>query len=318
MSNTTINIRRNGGGTKAVLCLCLLLGGMSAPVLAQPQYDEGAPQPEFDPIAFRGPDPSDQFNEIFIDQKLNAQVPLGLEFRDEQGNAVKLGDYFGEKPVVLALVYYECPMLCNQIMNGMVAGFDASANSLNIGEDYTVLTVSIDPGETPELVRMKKDNYLGQLHREGGESGWHFLTGSAEASETLAQSVGFRYFYDAEIDQYAHASGIMILTPEGKVSSYYLGIEYLPRNLQLAIMDAADGKIGSLVDQLILLCYQYDPTRGHYGFYVINAVRLGGFATVAAIAAFWLLNFLRSRMRKASASGDGAGHALDNGYSGNH
>jgi protein SCO1/2 len=255
---------------------------------------------QVDPLSFRGPDASVRFKDLNIEQKLDAQVPLNLKFRNAEGEQVILSDYFGEKPVVLALVYYECPMLCTQVLNGLTAGIDGAENDLKLGEEYHVLTVSIDPGETAELARVKKTNYIGQLHQPGGEAGWHWLTGDEDAISALAEAVGFGYRYDESTDQYAHASGIMILTPEGRVSSYYLGIEYIPKKLKFALMDAANGKIGSLVDNLVLLCYAYDPNKGAYGFYVINAIRIGGGLTVGALALFWLLSWLNGRRKRAS------------------
>lgn len=287
------------------MCMALLALGLvllEVPASAQEQDPEKVDQISFDPISFRGPDPAERFEEIYIEQKLDAQVPLDLAFTNEAGERVKLGDYFGEKPVVLSLVYFECPMLCTLILNGMVAGFDGVDNTLNIGRDYDVITVSINPEETPALAAEKKASYLEQYHREGGAEGWHFLTGEADDIEDLAQAVGYRYYYDEETGQYAHASGIMILTPKGKVSSYYMGIEYLPRNLKLSIMDAANGRIGTLVDKLVLLCYAYDPAKGTYGFYVMNAIRLGGAGVVGALCIFWFLGWMAMRAKKKRAA----------------
>lgn len=278
-----------------VLALVVAMATLTAPALGQIQSDQDLGKTEFDPISLRAPNPTDRFDDILIEQKLNSQVPLDLKFRDETGAEVKLGDYFGDKPVVLSLVYYECPMLCNMILNAMVVAFDASENKLELGTDYTVISVSIDPEEKPELAAAKKANYLEAYHRgEGGAKGWHFLTGDQDQIEDLAMAVGYRYYYDSTTDQFAHASGIMIVTPEGKISSYYLGAEYFPKNLQLALMDAANGLTGPLVDQLKLLCYAYDPTKGSYGFYIMSLVQLGGTATVLAILVFWAVNYRRS------------------------
>lgn len=250
-----------------------------------------------DPISLRGPNPADQFKEIRIEQRLENKIPLDLTFTDETGEKVQLGDYFNDKPVVLSLVYYECPMLCTQVLNGMVAAFDAADMKLNIGKDYEVVTVSIDPGETPEMAAAKKASYLEQYHKQGGDIGWHFLVGSEDSIDELATAVGYRYAYDELTDQYAHASGIVVLTQDGTISSYYLGIEYLPRNLQLAIMDAAEGNIGPLASQILLLCFQYDPTRGSYGFYVIRAVQLGGITVVLLIVAFWIVSYVHDKRK---------------------
>ncbi|MBI2423858.1 MAG: SCO family protein [Candidatus Hydrogenedentes bacterium] len=282
----------------ALACFCI-----ATPARAQEVPGEQVDAVKLDPIAFRGPKPSDRFNEIKIDQKLDAQVPLDLPFLDEAGNAVKLSDYFQPgKPVILTLVYYECPMLCTLVLNDLLVAMGAEEMGLEIGKDYEVVTISINPNEVSGLGAAKKAEYLAKLKREGGEQGWHFLTGAEDDIQTVAASVGFRYYYDADIKQYAHASGIMILTPEGKVSSYYLGLGYLPHNVRLSLVDAASGKIGSLADQLVLLCYDYDPASGAYGFYIMSAIRLAGGATVMAIVAFWIVMYLGSRKK---AIGDG-------------
>jgi protein SCO1/2 len=270
------------------------------------------PGVELDPISFRGPDPAKRFKDILIEQKLGAQIPLALPFKDEQGTEVTLSQYFGKKPVLLALVYYGCPSVCTQVLNSLTAVIDAQANTLDIGKDYDVITVSIDPRETPALAAEKKHNYIAQLHRSGGNQGWHFLTGGQEAIETLAQSVGFRYYYDTETDQYAHAGGIMVATPFGKIHSYALGVEYLPGNVAAALRDAGAGNIGRLVNNIVALCYMYDPTKGAYGLYIMGTLRLAGALTVAAIGAFWLITHLRGRARAATpASTDLGGMAQE-------
>lgn len=276
------------GGCVA-LALCLV------PALFADAQRGSAPGVELDPISFRGPDPAKRFQDIRIEQKLEAQVPLNLQFTDDKGRTVTLQDYFGEKPVVIGLVYYECPSLCNMVLNGMLSAFDGAANRLNLGEDYIALSVSIDPRETVEQAAAKKASYLEAFHREGGDEGWHFLTGDEENIETLANAVGYRYYYDETTDQWAHDSGIIIVTPSGVISSYYLGIEYLPRKLQFSLMDAADERIGSLMDQIVRLCFVYDPTQGAYGLSIMRTVRLAGAATMGAIALFWIAMFLRKR-----------------------
>ena len=288
-----MNRTGNLAGTLVVMALGLLLMMPSLSAQQQEMPGEGI---SIDPISFSGPDPRESFSEIYIEQKLGAQAPLDLEFRNETGETITLGDYFetnSGRPVILALVYYSCPSICNLIMNGMVAGMDNRTMSLELGKDYEVLTVSIDPREQPELAAAKKDNYIAQFRSEGAEEGWHFLTGDQESIEVLADAVGYRYYYDETTNQYVHASGIMILTAEGVVSSYYLGMEYLPQNLELALMDASDSRIGSLVRQLVLLCYAYDPAKGTYSFYIMNVVRLAAIAVLGAIGLFWLQSYMR-------------------------
>ncbi len=279
-------------GLAVALLLCVFTNG------AQAQAGKTLPGAHVDPISFRAPNPADQFKDIFIEQKLDNQVSLDLKFNDEAGVPHTLREYIQDKPVVLGLVYYECPNVCSVILNAMLVSFDAAAMNLKLGEDYVALAVSIDPTETPELAAEKKGNYAERYHRDGWDQGFRFLTSTSEDDiRQLADAVGYRYFYDKETDQYAHASGIMVLTPDGKVSSYYLGTEYLPKKLQFAVMDAAKGVIGPLMDQIVMLCFQYDPTVGAYGFYIMNALRLVGGLVIFAIVIFWIVMWLQERKK---------------------
>jgi protein SCO1 len=227
--------------------------------------------------------------EVGIDQKLNDSVPLDLMFRDEHGKAVELAKYFGSKPVILSLVYYNCPMLCTQVLNGL----DRSLKQIpmDIGSDFNVVTVSIDPTEKPILAEAKQAVYAGMYGRPGAAEGWHFLTGDEPAIKQLASAVGFRYAYDADSKQYAHASVIMVLTAEGKISRYFYGIQYPERDLRLGLVDASAGKIGSPVDQLLLFCYHYDPHTGKYGLLISRVIKLGAFLTVLIGGIFLILLF---------------------------
>lgn len=219
---------------------------------------------------------------IGIDQRLDAQLPLSLAFRDEAGREVRLGDYFGRRPVILALVYYNCPMLCTQVLNGLVGSLNTL--SLAAGSDFDVVLVSFDPRETPEAARAKKDAYLSRYKHPAAANGWHFLTGREPDIQALAKAVGFRYRYDAQLDQFAHASAIFVATPDGRLARYFYGIEYAPRDLRLALVEASAGRIGTPVDQILLFCFHYDPASGKYGAVVVNIVRLAGLATVLLIA----------------------------------
>lgn len=230
---------------------------------------------------------------VGIDQNLNAQIPLELQFTDEAGQAVRLGQYFHEKPVVLALVYYECPGLCDLVLNGLTHSMEQI--SLDLGRDFEVITVSFNPKETPQLAAVKKANYIQKYQRKGAEEGWHFLTGKEENINKLAEAVGFHYKYDPKTNQFAHASGIMVLTPEGKLSRYFYGIEYKPRDFRLGLVEASQNKIGSPVDQLLLFCYHYDPTTGKYGLIIQNVTRVLGSATVLALGAFIFVMLRRER-----------------------
>lgn len=237
---------------------------------------------------------------ISIEQNLNAQVPLDLTFQDSDGNTVRLADLMqNERPVILSLVYYECPMLCTQVLNGLLRSLRVL--SLDVGSDFDIITVSIDPGETSALAQAKKQEYVSRYRREGADQGWHFLTGDVEQIDQLAETVGFAYEYDAETDFYNHASGIMVLTPEGRLARYFYGIEYSPKDLRLGLIEASQNKIGSPVDQLLLLCYQYDPSTGKYGLVILNSLRLAGGATVA-IMALLIVGWVRRDRRLQAAS----------------
>jgi len=223
--------------------------------------------------------------QVGIDQHLNEQLPLNLRFRDEAGKDVTLGDYFHQRPVILALVYYRCPMLCGEVLNGLTSSLNIL--KFDLGRDFDVVTVSIDPRETPDVAAKIKEVYLRRYGRHSAtEQGWHFLTGTQDQIDQLAKAVGFRYVYDPRINQYAHASGIQVVTPEGKLSQYYFGIEYSPKDLRLGLIEASKNRIGTVVDKLILYCYHYDPTTGHYGAIAMRVLRIGGVVTVLLLGGF--------------------------------
>ena len=222
---------------------------------------------------------------VNIEQRLNQQVPLDLVFRDEFGRSLPLSTYFsGNKPVLLALVYYNCPMLCTLILNGVESSLKAV--SLDPGRDFEVVAVSFDPRDTPEIAMRKKANYLQRYRRPDTANGWHFLTGSESSIKALTEAVGYQYKFDPTTGQFAHASAIMILTPQGKLSRYFYGVEYAPRDVRLGLVEASQNKIGTPVDQVLLFCYHYDPGSGKYGAIAMNMVRLGGAAFVLICGAF--------------------------------
>jgi protein SCO1/2 len=239
---------------------------------------------------------------VGIEQRLNELLPLDAEFTDEHGSRVNLGEYFGEKPVILALVYYECPMLCTLELNGLLRALRVVP--LELGTDFDVVTVSFDPGETPDLAMGKKSEYASQYGREGSEQGWHFLTGSAESIERLAGAVGFSYRYDPATDLFTHASAIFVATPEGHLSKYFYGIEYSARDLRLGLVEASAGKIGTAVDELLLFCFHYDPATGKYGVVIMNVLRLAGIATVIVLGGFIVLMLRRDRRRRFMLLGE--------------
>ena len=230
-------------------------------------------------------------SKVSFEQRLNEQLPLDLPFKDETGRTVKLGEYFGRKPVVLAFVYYECPMLCTQVLNGL----ESSLRVLNetVGKEFDVVTVSFDPAETPVLAMGKKKAYLERYKRPEAEQGWHFLTGDQASIDALTQAAGFNYAWDEATQQFAHASGIIVTTPAGKVSRYFFGIDYAPRDVKFALIESSHEKIGTLADRLLLYCYHYDPATGNYGFVAMRAVRIGGAATILALVGFVFVSLRR-------------------------
>jgi protein SCO1 len=240
---------------------------------------------------------------VGIDQNLNAQIPLELTFKDETGQAVRLGQYFHDKPVVLALVYYECPGLCDLVLNGLSHAMEQI--SLNVGADYEVVTVSFNPKESWQLAGAKKANYIEKYQRPGGQAdakaGWHFLTGQEDAIKKLTSTVGFHYNWDPVAKQFAHASGIMVLTPEGKIARYFYGIQYKPRDFRLGLVEASANKIGTTADQVLLFCYHYDPTTGKYGMAITQITRALGTATVLALGGFIFIMLRRERHSHAAA-----------------
>lgn len=228
--------------------------------------------------------------EVRIEQKLDQQLPLDLVFRDESGQEVKLGQYFGKKPVVLAFVYYDCPMLCTQILNSMVTSFRVLP--FQVGKEFDVITVSFDPRETSALASAKKKvyvDYLPEKTRAGASEGWHFLTGDQASIDKLTETAGFYYRYDEATKQFAHASAIMLTTPQGKLSRYFYGVDYSARDLRLGLIESAENRIGSPVDQLLLYCYHYDPATGKYGAAVMRVMRVAGVLTLLGIIAMLFL-----------------------------
>jgi protein SCO1/2 len=264
----------------SVIAICLFAFALSLSASAQP-------------AGVRPP----VLRDVGIDQLLNSQVPLDLEFRDESGRTVKLAEYFNDKPVVLSLVYYDCPQLCTQVLTGLLGTLKTLP--MMPGREFINLTVSFDPREKPELAAAKKQEYLNRYRKPEAADGWHFLTGDEAAIRALTKAVGFRYVWDPVTKQYAHASGIMVLTPSGKVSRYFYGIEYAPRDLRFGVIDASGGKIGSLADQVILYCYMYDPERGSYGLVISRLLKIFAALTIVTLLALFL--FLRHKEKQKEA-----------------
>jgi protein SCO1/2 len=231
--------------------------------------------------------------EIGFDQNIDKPLPLDTAFRDEAGRTVHLGDYFGKRPVVLVFAYYDCPMLCTMVINGLSSALGVM--SLNPGKDFEIVTVSFNPRDTPASATAKKAAYLERYKRPGAAEGWHFLTGDQPQIDRLTKAAGFRYVWDEQTQQYAHPSGVIVATPDGRLAKYLFGIEYGPRDLRLAIVEASQGNVGTAGDALLLYCYHYDPMTGRYGLAIMRGIRIAGVATVLCIGTFIVVMLRRER-----------------------
>jgi protein SCO1/2 len=236
---------------------------------------------------------------VGIEQHLNGQVPTDLAFVDDTGRPVKLGDYFGKKPLILNLVYYTCPMLCGEALAGLSASMKMI--KFDVGDQFGVVTVSFNPKETPEIAAAKKKEYVKRYGRPSANTGWHFLTGPADSINALTKAVGFQYQYDESRNQYAHATAIMVLTPEGRISRYFYGVDFPPKDLRLGLVEATSGKIGNPVDQVLLYCYHYDPATGKYGAVVSNMLKVGGAVTILLVVGMILIFLRLERMAPRSS-----------------
>lgn len=231
--------------------------------------------------------------EIGFDQNIDKPIPLDVPFRDETGREVRIGDYFGKRPVVMVFAYYDCPMLCTQVINGLSSALNVL--SLQPGKDFEIVTVSFNPKDTPATASAKKAMYLERYKREGAAASWHFLSGDQPSIDRLTKAAGFRYVWDEQTKQFAHPTGVIVLTPQGKLARYLFGIEYGPRDLRYALVEASDGKVGNVSDTLLLYCYHYDPTTGRYGVEIMRALRIVGAATVFGIGAFIVVMIRKER-----------------------
>jgi protein SCO1/2 len=253
-----------------------------------------------DLLNMKGVDRPSPLKQVGIDQKLDSQLPLSLQFKDETGKTVKLGDYFGKRPVILAPVYYQCPMLCTQILNGLVRSLKAV--TFNPGQEFEVVAFSFDARDTAKLAAEKKESYVQHYGRPGTAAGWHFLTGDPDAIKALTAALGYRFVWDPHTSQFAHASGIMVITPQGRISKYYYGIEYSAKDVRLGLIEAAQNKIGSPVDQLLLFCYHWDATTGKYTATAMNILRAAGGLTVVLLGGFVVIMLRREAKEKEHAS----------------
>jgi protein SCO1/2 len=283
-----IRKRNNSIGFVAIVSAVLLAGSASA------QMNNGVMSP---PANTRPP----RLENVGIEQHLDSQLPPDLIFRDETGKAVKLGDYFGRKPLILNLVYYNCTMLCGEALAGLSSSMRLI--KFDVGNEFDVVTVSFDPRETPEMAAAKKADYVKRYGRPGAAGGWHFLTGQPESINALTKAVGFQYQYDARTNQYAHATAIMVVTPQGRISRYFYGVDFPPKDVRMGLVEASQGKIGNAVDAVLLYCYHYNPETGKYGAMVSNILRMAGAATILLLGGllFILWRLDSSVTRKTAA-----------------
>lgn len=265
-------------------CFTSLVFALGAPRAATAQMN-GAPTAGYklDPGMASSGVPR-ALKEIGFDQNIDQRIPLDVPFRDETGRTVRIGDYFGSRPVVLLFAYYDCPMLCTQVINGLSTALNVL--SLEPGKDFEIVTVSFNPHDTPATAQAKKAVYIERYKHDGAAAAWHFLTGDQPSIDRLTKAAGFKYAWDADTKQYAHPTGVIVLTPDGRLARYLFGIEYGPRDLRYALVEASSGKVGNVVDSLLLYCYHYDPITGRYGLGIMRAIRVAAAATVFALGGF--------------------------------
>jgi protein SCO1 len=275
----------------------MVVGFLGLALLAGAAFGQGpdggimAPSPNVRPPGLK---------DVGIQQNLNQQIPPDLMFTDDMGRKVKLGDYFGQKPLILNFVYYGCPMLCGEELDGLESTLRVL--KFDIGKEFEVITISFDPKNTPEIAAKKKEQMLQRYKRPGAEKGWHFLVGEPDAIAAVTKAAGFQYQYDEKTGEFAHSTAIMVLTPQGKIAQYYYGIEYPPKDLRLAMVEASQNRIGNVVDALLLYCYHYDPSRGKYSATILRLLRLMGVATMLCLGALF---FVLARRGPADFQGAG-------------
>ncbi|HTH38943.1 MAG TPA: SCO family protein [Pyrinomonadaceae bacterium] len=289
--------RKIGGAKYALAAVIMLLSATAAFPQKSEHYNSPLYAPRtYDPSQSAGTGLPDALKKIGIEQKLGGQMPLETEFKDERGRTAKLGEFFNKgRPVILAFVYYECPMLCNEVLNGLTGSLKGI--SLNAGKDFDVVAISFDSreNEKPDLARNKKENYMKRYGRPGTENGWHFLTGPQASIDAATEAAGFGYKWDEKSNQFAHAGGIMIATPDGKLSRYFYGIDYSPKDVRFGIMESADSRIGNAAEQLLLYCYHYDPATGKYGLAILSVMRIVSLLMLIGMGAMGLVFWRRNK-----------------------
>ena len=279
-----------------VCCVCILHSAFCISV-AYAQLQQGTPGSMGFSSGIVASNVPPEFKDVTFRQQLGKKLPLDVRFTDEAGKSVALGDYFGTKPVVLAFVYYQCPMLCTQVMNGISSALKVLPYTP--GKEFDIVLVSFDPRDTPEAANAKKRAHLDHWAAKDTASGWHFLTGDADAIRQATAAAGFTYQWDAETQQFAHVSGLLVATSDGTLSRYFYGVEFSPKDLRLALVDSSNGRVGSVVDELLLYCYAYDPSHGKYGAVFMNIMRLGGVLTMIFIGGFIVV--MRRREMRTTA-----------------
>ena len=277
------------------ITLKILLAGLIIAAIAIPAWSQGMVNGSMSPPANMRPP---GLQNVGIEQHLDEQIPADLAFRDESGKTVRLGEYFGSKPLILNLVYYQCPMLCGEVLSGLESALRVL--KFDVGKEFDVLTVSFDPRETPAMATVKKAEFLKRYGRSAAEQGWHFLTGSQESIDALTKAAGFQYQFNKDSGQFAHATAIMILTPDGRISQYYYGVDFAPKDLRLGLIQASNNKIGNVVDQVLLYCYHYDPQTGKYGAVITRVLRLSAVATMLCIGILIAVMSARGPNRKGA------------------
>lgn len=286
-------------GLKLFVLAIFLAGAITVSAQKSEHYNSPLYSPRYyDPSVGTSNGMPSALQKVGIEQKLGEQLPLDTELKDENGNTVKLGDYFGKRPVILALVYYECPMLCNEVLNGLTGSLKGM--TFEPGKDFDIVAISFDARENdkPDLAKNKKASYMARYGHPGTEGGWHFLTGTQDSIDKVTNAAGFHYYWDDKSNQFAHAGGIMITTPQGKLSRYLYGIDYAPKDVKFGLMESAENKIGNPAEQLLLYCYHYDPATGKYGFAILRVIRLFAVAMLVGLGTmafvFWRRNKRRS------------------------
>lgn len=287
------------GSVRWVLLIGMVLWSQNALAQKSEHYNSPLYSPKtYDPSISETSGLPEALKKVGIEQKLGAQLPLDTELKDEDGNIVRLGDYFrGNRPVIVTFVYYECPMLCNQVLNGLTGSLKGLA--FDAGKEFDVIAISFDASEfeKPGLAKSKKASYMERYGRPGTEKGWHFLAGNQESIDKLTSAAGFSYQWNEKSSQFAHAAGIMIANPDGKLSRYFYGIDYSPKDIKFGLMESAENKVGNPAEKLLLYCYHYDPATGKYGLAILKVMRLGGIVTILGLGAMVFVFWRRNKKR---------------------